>query len=102
MTWCLHLTRFDASAQSPAWIRLGADGILLYTRVDPVPRNRSLGEIRATQVAVMAHAGAFSNRLRLLATVNLEGLTMPDGELTPGPGVKASSTGATLTPTCTS
>jgi hypothetical protein len=32
----------------------------------------------------MAHAGAFSNRLRLLATVNLEGLTMPDGELTPG------------------
>ena len=71
-------------AQSPPWIRLGAQGILLYTRVDPVPRNHSLGEIRATQVAVMAHAGAFSNRLRLLATVNLEGLTMPEGELTPG------------------
>jgi hypothetical protein len=73
-----------AAAQSPSWIRLGANGILLYTRVDPVPRNRSLGEIRATQVAIMAHGGAFSNRLRLLATVNLEGLTMPDGELTPG------------------
>src|SRR6185312_14742406 len=71
-------------AQSPPWIRLGAQGVLLYTRVDPVPRDHSLGEIRATQVAVMAHAGAFSNRLRLLATVNLEGLTMPDGELTPG------------------
>ena len=32
----------------------------------------------------MAQAGAFSNRLRLVGTFNLEGLTIPDGELTPG------------------
>lgn len=29
-------------------------------------------------------AAALSNRLRLLATLNLEGLTIPEGELTPG------------------
>lgn len=36
------------------------------------------------QPAFMVHAGALSNRLRLMATINLEGLTIPDGELTPG------------------
>ncbi len=43
-----------------------------------------MGEVRLVQPAIMAHAGALSNRLRLLATLNLEGLTIPDGELTPG------------------
>jgi hypothetical protein len=32
----------------------------------------------------MAHAGALGDRLRLLATLNLEGLTIADGELAPG------------------
>ena len=37
------------------------------------------------QPTIMAHAGALSNRLRLAgARLNLEGLTIPDGELTPG------------------
>ena len=36
------------------------------------------------QPAIMVHAGAFSSRLRLLSTLNLEGVTLPDGELTPG------------------
>jgi hypothetical protein len=71
-------------AQSAPWIRLGAHGVLAYTLADPVPGGRSLGEIRLVQPALMAHAGALSNRLRLVTTVNLEGLTIPDGELTPG------------------
>jgi hypothetical protein len=71
-------------AQSAPWIRIGANGVLLYTFADPVPRGRSLGEVRLSQPAIMAHAGALSNRLQLLATVNLEGLTIPNGELTPG------------------
>ena len=71
-------------AQSSPWIRLGANGVPLYTFADPVPRGGSLGEVRLVQPAIMAHAGAFSNRLRLLTTINLEGLTIPDGELTPG------------------
>jgi hypothetical protein len=43
-----------------------------------------LGEVRLVQPAIMAHAGAISNRVRLVATLNLEGLTVPNGELTPG------------------
>lgn len=57
---------------------------MLYTFADPVPLGRSLAEVRLVQPAIMAHAGALSNRLRLLTTINLEGLTIPDGELTPG------------------
>lgn len=44
----------------------------------------SLSEVRLVQPTVMAHAGALSNRLRLVATLNLEGVTIPEGELTPG------------------
>jgi hypothetical protein len=70
--------------QSSPWVRFGGHGILAYTAVDPVPRGRSLSEVRLVQPTLMAHAGALSNRLRLLATINLEGLTIPDGELTLG------------------
>ncbi len=83
MTLALSLPSL-VSAQSSPWIRVGANGVLLYTFADPVPRGRSLGEVRLVQPAIMAHAGARSNRLRLLMTINLEGLTIPDGELTPG------------------
>jgi hypothetical protein len=55
-----------------------------YIRADPVPRGGSLGEVRLLQPAIMAHAGALEGRLRLTATVNLEGLTIPEGELAPG------------------
>ena len=72
------------SAQSSPWIRLGAHGVLAYTAVDPIPGDRSLGEVRLVQPTIMAHGGVASNRLQMLATLNLEGLTIPDGELTPG------------------
>jgi hypothetical protein len=71
-------------AQSPRWFGLGAHGIIAYSWADPVPGGGSLGEVRLLQPTIMAHAGALSNRLRLVATVNLEGLTIPEGELTPG------------------
>jgi hypothetical protein len=72
------------SAQSSPWIRLGANGVLAYITVDPVPGGSSLGEIRLVQPTIMAHAGALANRLRFLSTLNLEGLTIPGGELTAG------------------
>jgi hypothetical protein len=72
------------SAQSSPWIRLGGQGVLLYSRADPVPRSQSLAEVRLVQPVIMVHAGAISNRIRLLATLNLEGQTIPNGELTPG------------------
>ncbi len=69
-------------AQSSPWIRFGANAVPVYTRADPVPRGGALGEIRVVQPTIMAHGGF--QRVRLLATVNLEGITIPDGELTPG------------------
>ncbi|MDQ3223679.1 MAG: hypothetical protein M3Q75_09460, partial [Gemmatimonadota bacterium] len=91
MTEALRLTAFLAlvlptpsPAQSTPWGRLGAHGVLLFSHADPVPRNQSLGEVRLVQPAIMAHAGAFSNRIQVVGTLNLEGLTISDGELTPG------------------
>jgi hypothetical protein len=74
----------SSSAQASPWVRLGAKAVPVYTFADPVPRGRSLGEVRLTQPTLMAHAGALSNRLRFLATINLEGLTIPEGELALG------------------
>jgi hypothetical protein len=74
----------QSRAQSSPWIRIGAHAVPVYTHADPVPRGVSLGEVRVVQPVLMAHAGALGDRLRLLATVNLEGLTIPDGELALG------------------
>lgn len=87
MTMALCLAFFLPStspAQSPPWFRLSAHGIAAYTWADPTPGGGSLGEVRLVQPTVMAHAGALSNRLRMVTTVNLEGLTISEGELTPG------------------
>jgi hypothetical protein len=73
-----------SQAQSSPWLRVGAHGVLAYTWADPVPGDRSLGEVRLVQPTIMAHAGALENRVRLMATLNLEGLTIPEGELTMG------------------
>ncbi len=72
------------SAQSSPWIRAGAHGVLLATYADPIPHDRSLAELRLVQPMLMAHAGVFSNRVRFVGSVNLEGLTLPNGELAPG------------------
>jgi hypothetical protein len=80
----LLLVPSTTRAQASPWIQLGANAVPIYTWVDPIPGGRSLGEIRVVQPTVMAHAGAFSNRLRLIATLDLEGLTMKDGELALG------------------
>ena len=55
-----------------------------YIWADPVPRGGALGEFRLLQPVIMAHGGALADRLRLTAALNLEGLTLPDGELAPG------------------
>src|SRR5919112_2871528 len=73
-----------SSAQSSPWIRFGGNAVLAYTAVDPVPGGGSLGEVRLVQPTFVVHGGAWSNRLRFLSTLNLEGLTIPDGELTAG------------------
>jgi hypothetical protein len=72
------------AAQFSPSVSLGANAVPVYTWVDPVPGDRSLGEIRVVQPTIMAHAQAFSSRLRFLTTLNLEGWTIRQGELAPG------------------
>jgi hypothetical protein len=57
--------------------------VAAFERADPVPGNGALGEIRVVQPALYLHAGALG-RLRLTGVLNLEGATIPDGELAPG------------------
>jgi hypothetical protein len=84
MTLLLTATPLILEAQASPSIRIGAHGVFLYTHANPVPGGRALGEIRLVQPAIMVHGEAFENRLRLLGTLDLEGLTIPNGELTPG------------------
>jgi len=53
------------------------------TRAEPLPLTAPRTELRLTQPVMMGHLDAWS-RLRLTTTINLESLTIPDGELTPG------------------
>ena len=54
-----------------------------YEWSDPVPGGGALGEVRVVQPAIHFEAGALG-RLRLTGMLNLEGLTIPQGELAPG------------------
>jgi hypothetical protein len=57
--------------------------VAALTGADPVPGRGSLTELRLVQPALMLRAVGPA-RLRLLATLDLEGATMAEGELTPG------------------
>jgi hypothetical protein len=57
--------------------------VVAYEHADRVPGGSGLGEVRVVQPAVFLHAGALG-RLRLTAVLNLEGATIPEGELAPG------------------
>ena len=72
-----------AEAQERLWARVGAQAVAAYEHADPVPGGSGLGEVRVVQPVVMLHAGALK-RLRLTGMLNLEGATIPEGELAPG------------------
>ena len=55
----------------------------MFTAADPVPGGGGLSEVRVVHPVVALEAGAF-RVVRARATINLEGLTIPAGELTPG------------------
>jgi hypothetical protein len=70
-----------AAAQTAS---VSAQAILTYTAVDPVPGDSTLGEAQLEQPVIMGRAGLLNDHLRALATLDLEGLTMPGGALTLG------------------
>jgi hypothetical protein len=70
-------------AQERPWARVGAQAAVAYEYADPVPGGSALGEVRVVQPAVFLHAGAL-DLLRFTGMLNLEGATIPEGELAPG------------------
>jgi hypothetical protein len=73
----------QVAAQQRPWARVGAQAVMAYEHADRVPGGAGLGEVRVVQPVLMLHAGALG-RLRLTGVLNLEGLTIPEGELAPG------------------
>jgi hypothetical protein len=63
-------------------VRVQAIG--LVTRADPALDGRTLVEGYLTQPVVMAHAAAAGGRVRLVGTLDLEGLTLRRGQLNAG------------------
>src|SRR5262249_7852583 len=66
------------------WLDFMGRVIPVWTRVDPIPGGGTLAELRATQPMLMVHAGALGGHLRFTGTLDLEGWTIPKGELLPG------------------
>ena len=56
---------------------------MALTHADPVPGGEGLTNLRVVQPTFMLRADG-PERLSLVATLNLEGVTIPEGELTPG------------------
>jgi hypothetical protein len=72
-----------ALAQSPPRVRIAGQAVAALTHSDPVPGGDGLTELRIVQPVILFRADG-PERLSLLATLNLEGATLEDGELTPG------------------
>jgi hypothetical protein len=72
------------AAQQGAWVSVMGQAIGEVTAVERAPGGKGLTEARVTQPMLMVHAGALRDHLRFAGTLNLEGLTIPDGELLPG------------------
>lgn len=62
----------------------GVSATVLYDRADPIPLGGSLGELRVVHPVGMVHASTVGGRLSFTGMVNLEGLTLADGQLAPG------------------
>lgn len=72
------------AGQAGVTVQVGAQAIGAVIHADPVPGGGSLTEARVSQPMVMVDAGVLGGRLAFRGTLNLEGQTMPQGELLPG------------------
>src|SRR5690606_6115515 len=62
----------------------GASGSAVYTSIDHAPGGNSLGEARFVHLVAMGHLENPGRWLRVDGMLNLEGLTIPGGELASG------------------
>lgn len=72
------------SGQQGASVAVSGQAIGVLTRANPIPGGNDLTEARLVQPIVLVHARALNGRLRVIGTLNLEGQTIPRGELAPG------------------
>ncbi len=72
------------AAQSRWQISPQAFGILVADRSDPVPGGGALTEVRVVQPLLMLNGSSPAGKIGFTATVDLEGVTIKSGELTPG------------------
>lgn len=70
--------------QQAVELHLSAQAIPSFTTVEKVPGSRTLSEGRVVQPVVLLHAMSLGGHLQAIGTLNLEGETIPEGELTPG------------------
>ncbi len=81
---CLAVLTAPLAAQGGPTLDVAGQAIGVVTQVADVPGGGSLTEGRVVQPLLMLHGGALGGRLGFTGTLDLEGLTIPDGELTPG------------------
>jgi hypothetical protein len=79
-----HAQSASRETSGHAGPRLSVDVTALGVRAAPSPEGRTRTEGYLTQPVVMGHAPLWGGRVRLTGTLNLEGLTLARGQLTPG------------------
>lgn len=72
------------AAQQQPWVTVMGQAVGAATSVERAPGGRSLTEARLTQPMIMLRAGVLGGHLGFTGTLNLEGQTIPNGELLPG------------------
>lgn len=72
------------TAQEPVKVELSGQAIPSFTTVETIPGGGKLSEARVVQPVAMLHASTLGGHLQAIGTLNLEGETIPHGELTPG------------------
>ncbi|MGE0353072.1 MAG: hypothetical protein AB7I33_07475 [Gemmatimonadales bacterium] len=73
------------TAQGPApTLRVSGLAVPAWYRADRVPGGGSLDEVKLVQPILMSTLGLWRGRVSLKTTLDFEGLTMEDGELSPG------------------
>lgn len=77
--------RFAALAAQSGWgIAPMAQAILVADHSGEIPGGGSLTEVNVVQPVLMVVGHGFGDKLSFTATLDLEGITMKNGELTPG------------------
>ena len=73
-------------AQPPlrSWVSAGAYGIPVYDHSTLSAPGTTQDEVRLVQPMIMAQGATWGGHLHFSGTLNLEGLTIPDGQITPG------------------